>query len=40
MHVMDLNGNHPCYLWDHADIHEYVDVSDWEALDVSATAAR
>ena len=32
MHVMDLNGNHPCYLWDHADIHEYVDVSDWEAL--------
>lgn len=32
MHVMDLNGNHPCYLWDHADIHEYLDVSDWEAL--------
>ena len=32
MHVMDVNGNHPCYLWDHADIHEYLDVSDWEAL--------
>jgi hypothetical protein len=32
MHVMDLNGNHPCYRWDHADIHEYLDVSDWEAL--------
>jgi len=32
MHVMDLHGNHPCYLWDHADIHEYLDVSDWEAL--------
>jgi dienelactone hydrolase len=32
MHVMDLNGNHPCYRWDHADIHEYLDASDWEAL--------
>lgn len=32
MRVMDLHGNHPCYLWDHADIHEYLDVSDWEAL--------
>lgn len=32
MYVMDINGNHPCYLWDHADIHEYLDVSDWEAL--------
>lgn len=32
MYVMDLNGNHRCYLWDHADIHEYLDVSDWEAL--------
>ena len=32
MHVMDLLGNHPCYKWDHADIHEYLDVSDWEAL--------
>ena len=32
MHVMDLHGNHLCYLWDHADIHEYLDVSDWESL--------
>jgi len=32
MHVMDVNGNHPCYRWDHADIHEYLDASDWEAL--------
>jgi acetyl esterase/lipase len=32
MHVMDVQGNHPCYLWDHADIHEYLDVSDWHAL--------
>lgn len=32
MHVMDYHGNHPCYLWDYADIHEYLDVSDWEAL--------
>jgi hypothetical protein len=32
MHIMDVNGNHPCYRWDHADIHEYLDVSDWEAL--------
>jgi hypothetical protein len=32
MHVMDVNGNHPCYQWDHANIHEYLDVSDWEAL--------
>jgi dienelactone hydrolase len=32
MQVMDRNGNHPCYRWDHADIHEYLDVSDWEAL--------
>jgi hypothetical protein len=32
MHVMDLNQNCRCYSWDHADIHEYLDVSDWEAL--------
>lgn len=32
MHVMDNNWNHQCYKWDHADIHEYLDVSDWEAL--------
>jgi dienelactone hydrolase len=32
MHVMDFNGNHPCYLWNRADIHEYVDISDYEAL--------
>jgi hypothetical protein len=32
MHVMDLNGNHACYKWEHADIHEYLDVSDGEAL--------
>jgi hypothetical protein len=32
MHVMDNYGNHPCYRWNNADIHEYVDVSDFEAL--------
>jgi len=32
MNVMDVYGNHPCYRWDHADVHEYLDVSDWEAL--------
>jgi dienelactone hydrolase len=32
MHVMDVQGNHPCYLWQHADIHEYVDISDYASL--------
>jgi dienelactone hydrolase len=32
MHVMDVKGNCPCYRWHYADIHEYLDVSDWEAL--------
>jgi hypothetical protein len=32
MHVMDILGNHPCYKWFHADIHEYLDASDYEAL--------
>ncbi len=32
MHVMDNNNNHGCYRWNHADIHEYLDVSDYEAL--------
>ena len=32
MHVMDLHGNHPCYRWNNADIHEYLDVSDYGAL--------
>jgi dienelactone hydrolase len=32
MHVMDNHGNHPCYKWLNADIHEYLDVSDYEAL--------
>jgi dienelactone hydrolase len=32
MHVMDQNGNHPCYKWVHADIHEYISASDYEAL--------
>lgn len=32
MHVMDNHGNHPCYKWNNADIHEYLDVSDYEAL--------
>lgn len=32
MHVMDSHGNHPCYKWFHADIHEYLDVSDYQAL--------
>jgi hypothetical protein len=29
---MDNHGNHPCYKWFHADIHEYLDVSDYLAL--------
>src|SRR5260370_24661082 len=32
MHVMDNHGNHPCYKWFNADIHEYLDASDYEAL--------
>jgi hypothetical protein len=32
MHVMDNHGNHPCYRWRNADIHEFVDVSDYQAL--------
>jgi hypothetical protein len=32
MHVMDNHGNHPCYKWLHADIHEYLDASDYQAL--------
>jgi hypothetical protein len=32
MYVMDNYGNHPCYRWNNADIHEYVDVSDYQAL--------
>jgi len=32
MNVMDNNGNHPCYRWNRADIHEYVDISDYEGL--------
>ena len=32
MGVMGLNGNHPCWKWAFADIREYVDVSDFEAL--------
>jgi len=32
MYVMDIFGNHPCYQWFRADIHEYVDVSDYLAL--------
>jgi hypothetical protein len=32
MNVMDNHGNHPCYKWFHADIHEYLDASDYEAL--------
>jgi len=30
--VMAWHGNHPCWRWTHADIREYVDVSDLEAL--------
>jgi hypothetical protein len=32
MNVMDNYGNHPCYRWNRADIHEYVDISDYQAL--------
>lgn len=32
MHVMDVKGNHGCYRWNHADMHEYLDASDWLAL--------
>lgn len=32
MNVMDNHGNHPCYRWNRADIHEYLDVSDYEGL--------
>jgi hypothetical protein len=32
MNVMDNHGNHPCYRWNRADIHEYIDVSDYEGL--------
>ena len=30
--VMLYHGNHPCWLWRHADIREYVDASDLFAL--------
>lgn len=30
--VMLYNGNHPCWQWQHADVREYVDVSDYFAL--------
>lgn len=32
MHVMDHHGNHECYRWNNADIHEYIDVSDFQSL--------
>ncbi|HXI59803.1 MAG TPA: hypothetical protein VNO55_27235, partial [Polyangia bacterium] len=32
MNVMDANGNHRCYQWRYADIHEYLDVSDYESM--------
>jgi len=32
MYVMDRHGNHRCYRWLNADIHEYLDVSDYLAL--------
>jgi hypothetical protein len=32
MNVMDTHGNHPCYGWKRADIHEYIDVSDYEGM--------
>jgi hypothetical protein len=30
--VMSLHGNHECWMWQHADIREYLDVSDLHAL--------
>lgn len=30
--VMMYHGNHPCWRWLHADVLEYVDVSDYHAL--------
>ena len=32
MNVMDHHGNHPCYRWNRANIHEYIDLSDYEGL--------
>ena len=32
--VMLYNGSHPCWQWQHADIREYVDISDYFALNV------
>ncbi len=32
MGVVLTHGNHPCWRWQYADIREYLDVSDWEAL--------
>jgi hypothetical protein len=31
-YVMDQHGNHPCYLWNRADLHEFMGSSDYEAL--------
>jgi len=30
--VMAWNANHPCWEWEHADIREYVDMSDYLSL--------
>ena len=32
MGVISYHGNHPCWRWLHADIREYVDTSDLQAL--------
>ncbi|MHB8627251.1 MAG: acetylxylan esterase family protein [Aggregatilineales bacterium] len=32
LNVMKYHGNHPCWQWIHADIGEYLDVSDLHAL--------
>jgi dienelactone hydrolase len=30
--VLDARANHPCWRWQHANLLEYTDVSDWHAL--------
>ncbi len=32
LNVMKYHGNHPCWQWTHADLGEYLDVSDLHAL--------
>ncbi|HEY2903797.1 MAG TPA: hypothetical protein VGL59_24645, partial [Polyangia bacterium] len=38
--VMRYHGNHPCYRWQRAEIREYLDPSDLDALIASRTLVR